>query len=271
MVFEIHHPKGELAKYIDHIVYYDGYTAEHKADKLLPDGGVYVIINMLEKPNKLYKNESLTNHKKFTGCFISGQHKGYIFIEANHSSNMAVRFRPGGVAPFIPIPIATLNNKVQQLEPILGESVSAMRKEVIAAQSPTDKFSIVENYFLSIKRKEYTDNIPFRNVLEYMENNAHVATTAQLASQMNVSQKHLIALFAKEVGLTPKALIRIFRFQKVIAELEKNKKIDWMQVATDNGYYDQAHFVKDFYAFSGIKPTQYNDKRGDYLNYLPVN
>ena len=36
------------------------------------------------------------------------------------------------------------------------------------------------------------------------------------------------------------------------------------------GYYDQAHFIKEFQTFSGLNPSAYLTQRGDYLNYIPI-
>lgn len=271
MIFEQHTPKGELSKYIDNIVFFEGYTAEHRADKLLPDGGIYLIINMLETPGKLYKNESLTHFKEFNGSFISGQHKSFIFIEADHSSNMAIKFKLGGACPFFDFPIAQLNDKVQQVEPFLGKEIEATRKKIISEKNVSKKFEYIEKYLLGKIRADYEYDPFFHEILNSISQNPDQVTVKGLAEKMKFSQKHLITLFNRQVGLTPKSLIRIFRFQKVLLELEKNKEIDWMQVATDCGYYDQAHFIKDFYNFSGIKPTGYTDKKGDYLNYIPMN
>ncbi len=270
MIFEMHTPTGILSRYIDNIVFYEGYTAEHRADKLLPDGGIYLIINILEKPGKLYKTEELKSYKEFHRCFISGQHKSYIFIEADHASNMAVKFKLGGAAPFFDFPISQLNNKVQQVEKLIGKEIEKVRKEIIAEKNVARKFELIENYLLRTIRKDYVFNSEFSEVLQSLTENPQLSIVKEMADKMNISQKHLITLFNKQVGLTPKSLVRIFRFQKVIHELEKKKKVDWMQVATDCGYYDQAHFIKDFHAFSGIKPSIYSDKKGEYINYLPI-
>lgn len=270
MIFEQHFPTGILSKYIDHFVFFEGYTAEHRADKLLPDGGIYLIMNMLEKPERLYQDLELTKYEEFTGSFISGQHKSYIFIEADHGSNMATRFKPGGAHPFFDFPISRLNNKVQQLEPILGSKVENCRKQIIAEKDVRKKFQLLETFYLGLLRPDYVDNHDLFNVLQTLEEEPDKANVAQFSKIMGLSQKQLLSIFNKQVGLNPKSLIRIFRFQKVIQALEKNEKIDWLQVATDCGYYDQAHFVKDFYAFSGITPGLYPEQKGDYLNYIPI-
>ncbi|HOZ87343.1 MAG TPA: helix-turn-helix domain-containing protein [Bacteroidia bacterium] len=271
MVFQQHTPSGPLAHYIENIVFFEGYTAAHKADKLLPDGGIYLIINMLEKPGKLYKNEKLDVYEEFSGCFISGQHKGYIFIEADHSSNMALKFKAGGANPFFDFPISRLNNKVQQLQPILGDGIEELRNTIIQERHIPQKFQLLENYLLGIMRKDHVFSEKFHEVLNFLANTPELASIGELAKKMGVTQKHLITLFSKQVGLNPKALARIYRFQKVIGLLEKNMPVDWLQMTTDCGYYDQAHFIRDFYAFSGIKPSHYPAQKGEYLNYIPVN
>lgn len=270
MTYEMHQPQGILARYIENIVFYEGHTARHRADKLLPDGGVYLIINMLEKPGRLYKDEQLTSWKEYTGCFISGQHKGYIYLEADHSSNVAIRFKPGGAAPFFDFPVSRFNNKVQQVEPWLGPEITQLRKEIIEEKTVPAKFKMIEDFLLSKIKSSYHFNPVFHEVLEQMAKQPEIITVKQMAEKMKVSQKHLITLFDRQVGLTPKALLRIYRFQKVIMQLEKDGKVDWMQVVTDCGYYDQAHFIRDFYTFSGIRPGIYPHHKGEYVNYLPV-
>jgi len=270
MIFETHIPKGPLARYIDHIIFFDGYTAQHKADKLLPDGGIYMIINMLDKPERLFSDEKLSVYKQFTGCFISGQHKRFIFIEAEHSSNMAIKFKLGGAAPFFNFPISELNNKVQQLEPFFGKKISQVRSAIIAEKDTAKKFELIEQFFLNNIRKDFSENALFYESLELLASSPGLITIKDLALKAGITQKHLISLFRKQVGLSPKALGRIFRFQKVILELEKNKNIDWLQIVTDCGYYDQAHFIRDFYTFSGLRPSTYPKHKGDYMNYLPV-
>lgn len=270
MIYEVHKPAGLLADYIENIIFFDGYTAEHRVDKLLPDGGIYLIINMLEKPERLYKNEKLDDYREFTGCFISGQHKNYIFIEADHASNMALKFKPGGAHPFFDFPISRLNNKVMQLQPILGDVVEELRKKIISEKSIPKKFELLEHYLLSIMKPQQVQQEKFSEVLQFLSQSPELANIKSLAAKMGVSQKHLITLFSRQVGLTPKALGRIYRFQKVIAALENNKAIDWLQMSTDCGYYDQAHFIRDFYAFSGIRPSHYSLQKGEYMNYIPV-
>lgn len=270
MIFEIHIPVSPLDKYIENIVYYSGYSAEHLVDKLLPDGGIHLLMDMANKPSKLYHDMTLESFLEFDKCFISGQHRSYILIEANVSSMMVTRFKPGGAYPFFNFPISHLNDKVVQLEPLVGGSVEMTRQQIMAEPDVSAKFRIIESYFLDCITNGVDENGSLTIALEELMNNPFKVTTKGLAEKAGISQKHLISLFEKKVGLTPKVLSRIFRFQQVIRKIEENGSIDWMDIALECGYYDQAHFIKDFSEFSGINPTKYPDLRGEYLNYLPV-
>ncbi|TAK39284.1 MAG: AraC family transcriptional regulator [Saprospiraceae bacterium] len=78
--------------------------------------------------------------------------------------------------------------------------------------------------------------------------------------------KHLIRTFDKTIGIKPKMLARIFKFQKAIQTLEQRQTIRWTDLSDDCGYFDQAHFIKEFQLFSGINPSRYFDVRGDIVN-----
>ncbi len=61
--------------------------------------------------------------------------------------------------------------------------------------------------------------------------------------------------FREELGVPPKALARILRFERAVGRLRAGD--DLAALALDAGYYDQAHFNRDFRAFAGATPTAY--------------
>jgi AraC-like DNA-binding protein len=91
----------------------------------------------------------------------------------------------------------------------------------------------------------------------------------QVANSLGVSHKHFIELFRREVGLTPKRFCRVRRFQQTLVEIKTHRVVDWAEVASGAGYYDQAHFVNDFKAFSGITPSNYLARRYGEANFVP--
>jgi methylphosphotriester-DNA--protein-cysteine methyltransferase len=83
-----------------------------------------------------------------------------------------------------------------------------------------------------------------------------------LAVETGVSQKHLIHLFRAQVGLPPKRYARIVRFNSLLRRLAAEARADWADLAAKYGFYDQAHFVRDFREFTGTTPTDFLRTRG---------
>ena len=270
MTFETHIPAAPLSKYIESMVFYADYFPEHFLEKLLPDGSIYLLIDFKDEPKKCFHSNDFTEFESFTRSYVSGQHKGFIYIEStNDSSMMVVQFKAGGASPFFDCPISEMNECVRHSEYYFGDDLNNLRDELNQLKDITVKFQRMEQFL--IDRLHPTDeNTPLELILDLLKNKPFQISTRELAETAGISQKHLISLFDRHVGLTPKALTRIFRFQQVIQQVEEQETIDWLQIATDCGYYDQSHFVKDFYTFSGINPSQYPEARGEYLNYIPV-
>lgn len=98
----------------------------------------------------------------------------------------------------------------------------------------------------------------------------HTASLSEIREEIGYSRKHFIELFKKRVGVTPKAYLRIMRFQKAVNEIESGGNINWPAIALECGFYDQAHFINEFRGFSGFTPNTYLNQKNGNLNYVPV-
>jgi AraC-like DNA-binding protein len=85
---------------------------------------------------------------------------------------------------------------------------------------------------------------------------------------IGMSAKRFIERFKAEVGLSPKRYCRIRRFQHTLGRAHRGQRVDWLQVALDCGYYDQAHFIHEFRSFSGLTPTVYDASRTGFRNHV---
>ena len=96
------------------------------------------------------------------------------------------------------------------------------------------------------------------------------ARIGEIADEIGISHKHLLREFDRCVGLAPKLFARLCAFQRVIQSVGHKPSVDWAATAATCGYYDQAHLIREFRAFSGLTPTEYLTRRGPFLNYLAV-
>ena len=80
-----------------------------------------------------------------------------------------------------------------------------------------------------------------------------------LADEIGCSRRYLVAGFREHVGVTPKLLARILRFQRAVGMMEE--PLSWAEISLACGYYDQAHLIRDFKQFTGSAPGEFARRR----------
>ena len=82
-----------------------------------------------------------------------------------------------------------------------------------------------------------------------------------LRRALYVSERTLERRFKTEVGLSPKQAGRIARFRLAVARRHDDPEAPLGRIAHECGYYDQAHFTREFTALSGVSPTDWRAER----------
>ena len=86
----------------------------------------------------------------------------------------------------------------------------------------------------------------------------------QAAALAGCSPRSLQRLFATYVGVSPKAVLARYRLQDAAALIDAGAADDLAALAADLGWFDQAHFSRDFRAVVGTTPSAYLQRaRGD--------
>jgi methylphosphotriester-DNA--protein-cysteine methyltransferase len=112
-------------------------------------------------------------------------------------------------------------------------------------------------------------------LIEVLSNliNLPFARHSEIIGSYPKTKKHLIGQFKRYSGLTPKTLHRIFRFNRLLGNINEKQEIIWTDIVYETGYADQSHFIKDFHNFCGFNPTKYikNGYNNSMPNFLPLN
>lgn len=272
MFLHIHEPAPPVSAIASSITYYHSYSPSHLIERLLPDGHVDFIVDLTAGPKHIFDNETLQKKQACKKGWISGARTQLISIDAGgaNDSMMIVRLCLGAAFNIFKLPLSEVTDKVVDADLVLGHSFYDLRDALMEADGARAKIKVMECFLL----KRYQESAQPPSVLQYAFNQLvsapHQQAIQQLASKTGYSHKHLITLFRKYAGVTPKELMKVMRFQKVVHELETTNAINWSQVAFDCGYYDQAHFIKEFRTFSGYSPASYLVEKGELPNYIPV-
>jgi len=165
---------------------------------------------------------------------------------------LGIRFHPGGTFPFFRIPMHELTNRVTDLRAMSSDFQDDLVRCVDKTSSLL-KIAAVEKLLVERVRSCRNDSRLESLVTKLVHSGGQVSVD-QLATDAGVSSRQLERRFLLEVGIGPKLLSRILRFQQIFRAVDRHDE-GWAAVAADCGYYDQAHLIRDFREFSRQTPA----------------
>lgn len=271
MLHKLYFPKPPLSFFVENIWYYDGHYAGHPREKILPDGAIELIIDLDNWPKKIFADETTTDRfRTVKKAWISGERTRYLVIGTDNTQMIGIRFKPGGAYPFFGFPISELSEAVTELDLIWGRLIYGIRDELLEIVSPDEKIIRFESFLLEQVQRSLEPNRAITFAIHNLQQSRQFLAIRDLAAQIGISQKHLITQFERIVGLRPKSFARVVKFHRVLKMIEQTKQVEWAAIAYECGYYDQAHFIKEFHTFSGVNPSKYLTQKGDYLGFIPL-
>lgn len=172
-------------------------------------------------------------------------------------------FKPWGLARFTRLPIAELTDQNIHLEHAFGpESAAELHERVLASRNVAERKEIVEEILLRIlAREERSSRLIIapdgaERAIELIARTGGTIRVDDLAAEFGFGRKRLDRMFQREIGWSPKKICRIIRFQHALRILPRVNSL--AEAAYELGYFDQAHFIREFRELSGRTP-------GDYL------
>lgn len=249
---QAHKPSYPLDELIESITYCKAHNLNYEYEKIMPYGSAQLVIELDDLPRSfLSDSDSRPMKKTWLSCI---QTQPAIFQVAQSRAIVYIRFHPGGLFGLTGIPQISLKNVTLEADLVFGPSILDLRERMLTCADTQEIFRILREYFLRMFKPSKTED----EVIKYICKNIQ-APLPYLIRKSGYSQKHLIHLFKNRLGITPKNFQRVHRFNNSLHQIQTIRgKPDWSSLVFDNGYYDQAHFVKEFGCFSNFNPGQYS-------------
>lgn len=271
MLHQLHFPNFPLSQFVEVLVFFEGVHHEHKVDRFLPNGDVEILIDFHDTPQYIYDNETLKEIQACNHVWASGLRTEPITIPSGTgSSMMVIAFKKGMAAPFFPFPMDEIRDSVVDADLVWGRDFAHLREELLATKEIDTRFKMVESFLLKKFRLTLELNPCVAFAIAEMTERPDSLNIARMNQRIGYSQKHFTEMFRKNVGVTPKAYLKLMRFQKAVKTIDAASLIEWDMLAQDCGFYDQSHFINDFKHFSGFTPDEYAKIHTNYQNYIPV-
>ncbi|MDT4968414.1 MAG: hypothetical protein QOJ64_3151 [Acidobacteriota bacterium] len=271
MTTRTHIPRFPLSQFIDLFVHNEGYYPDHSIDRFLPDGNTEIIIDFDDRPKFIYDNLTLRELQACHHVWASGVRTECISIpSANQTAMLIISFKKGMAYPFFPVPMNELSDCVVDADLLWGNDFAFLREKLMEIKEVELRFRLLEDFLVSKFQSRLLSNPCIEYALGEIIRQPDQINLGKLSQKVGYSQRHFIDMFSRQVGITPKAYLKIIRFQKVIREVEQSREVNWSAISQDCGFYDQAHLINDFKSFSGFTPEEYISLKSDLLNYVPV-
>ncbi|MDX6706312.1 MAG: hypothetical protein QOI48_2158 [Solirubrobacteraceae bacterium] len=190
--------------------------------------------------------------------FVAGLDDAVTVTEyAGEQCGIQVNLSPLGARRLLGLPMAELARRVVALQDVLGDRAEQLVERLHDAQGWEARFALLDAVLL----RRLDEAAPVAAGIEHawarLKASQGAVRIGVLAEEVGWSRRHLAARFQAEVGLPPKAVARILRFERVTQTLRTAGANGLAEVAYACGYADQAHLNRDFRAFAGTTPTDF--------------
>jgi AraC-like DNA-binding protein len=195
---------------------------------------------------------------RLLSSFVAGPGEGVTRTEhAGVQDGVEVRFSPWSAHQLLGVPTGELAGRVVGLDELLGRAGVQLSERLADAVDWQTRFSLLDTVFA---RAAAGGPRPDRHVVaawNRLERSHGDLAISELVTDTGWSRRRLAERFRTQTGLTPKSAARIMRFTRARELLTRPGHRSLASIALACGYYDQAHFNRDFRALAQCTPTEY--------------
>lgn len=170
---------------------------------------------------------------------------------------VGVKFRPGAFRPFLGRDVAGITDRVLEVDELFGAAGRLLERAVHGAPGDDARLGLVEAFLRRLRPELPPDSLMAGRIVDLAEADPSISRVTVLAGRAGLGIRALERLFRAHVGVSPKWVIRRFRVQEAAERARSGAPPDWGGLALELGYFDQAHFIRDFKAQVGRTPTEY--------------
>ena len=236
-----HAPAPALADFIERywIIYWDLRGTAPYTTETLPQP----YANLVFEPHqaRVYGVASQKYTKQLTG-------QGKVF---------GIKFKPGALLPLYNRPLATLTDRSLPAATFFGATAEQTGQHILAADEPAAMCELANALMLAHQPALDDQTRRAAAMVDRIMHDRTIGNVSQVAQAFAVSRRTLQRIFHTYIGVSPKWVITRYRLHEAAEQLAATPKTRLATVAQELGYFDQAHFVKEFKAAIGLSPSEY--------------
>ena len=225
-----------------------------------------VVVFEFSRPVCLWALGDHQRASRFPGGFVAGLDERSTLTEHDgFQHGLQVNLTPIGARLVFGVPMSELARRIVSVRDVLPKDLTERLQELPGWAA---RFDLVERVLSERIGAASPDTAVAAWAFHRIEEARGAVDVRVVARELGYSHKHLIHLFRQHVGIPPKLLARIMRFDRLIQHLRRGATGTWADLSLEFGYYDQAHMARDVKEFTGVTPTRARAALADFAGVL---
>lgn len=176
-----------------------------------------------------------------------------------------IRFKPEGTYPLFGLPAGELSGQTADVESVAGRRFREFCHRLREQKLVESRLALSDHFLQEQLRRREVERYYVQHAADLIRRTNGQITVDELAGNVHISRRQLEREFKQKIGLSPKRYSRIARLNEANRRLESGDVDSLTTLAYDSGYADQAHFIREFKAFTGENPTVFLREREGFI------
>jgi AraC-like DNA-binding protein len=255
-------PKAELLPYIEALWVFESSIGMPQADRSMaaPNGCAKLIIPYENELTSIADNRVQVSREQ--GFYFVGNRDTSTVIQSTTKKTgfIVIEFKPFGAFPFFGIPMDESLNRLLDCDDAFGPWGRKVREVLCNLERVGQKLDFIQEQLIARLRQNERRNTVIEFCVKALKGVDGRMPIHELERKTGYSRRYLDILFKQHVGLPPKAMAGIFRFQKFYRGWAQGLSFDQLRDDLYEHYYDQSHFTREFKRITGYSPRRFTNE-----------
>lgn len=254
-------PKPQLTPYITNFYFWlqcDNFPVLN----IFPGTGVEILFNLGETLTVQSQQEKRLRHGE---CIVICPRKSMLKLQAATAINvLAIRFRSAAFFTLFNLPLTELSDQAFSVSDFFP---ARLLNQLLESKGDLYKTVLLEQWLLELTAKVKKHDSALHWAIDKIYYQYNDDVMSEVKSQLKCSERTFQRKFKLFTGVDAKYFERTARFQSTIKALLIMRSKQYIDIALNNGYYDQPHFIRDFKFFTQLTPGEYLTEKNFSANY----
>lgn len=170
---------------------------------------------------------------------------------------IAFFFKPFALTTLFGFSAQDLTDNPISLNLIQSPNANFIQEQLLNAKTVDEMVAILDDFIFTLTTKIQIDNKLIKYATNLIAKNPSKEILKKVQDELNVTERTFQRIFDDKVGISPNQYRRIAQFNSAFQQLNQHQFNLFSDIAFNNYYADQSHFIRTFKEFTKMTPTEY--------------